>query len=55
VPTSDAGNCPGGPENRSSNGSSITTCPGIAEATLIEYSRTNASAPMKDAISVRSR
>ena len=33
VPTSDAGNCPGGPENRSSNGSLITTCPGIAEAT----------------------
>jgi hypothetical protein len=28
VPTMEAGNCPGGPEKRASNGSSIVTSPG---------------------------
>src|SRR5258708_6191742 len=31
VPTIDAGNWPGGPENRSSNGSSMTTWPGAGQ------------------------
>jgi hypothetical protein len=33
VPTIDAGNCPGGPENLSSYGSSIVTWPGTTDTT----------------------
>src|SRR5207253_8371674 len=47
------GNCPGGPENRSSNGSSIATSPGATETISMAYSRTNASAARKDFSSVR--
>ena len=54
TPTIDAGNCPGGPENRSSNGNSIVTAPGEAATTLMAYSRINPSAARKDSISVRS-
>src|SRR5215475_8657854 len=42
VPTIDAGKRFGGPENLSSNGSSIVTEPGLSETTLMENSRTNA-------------
>src|SRR3954454_12933373 len=55
APTIDAGNCPGGPEKRSSNGSSITTSPGAAEETRMGYSRTKGNVEMKDWISLASR
>jgi hypothetical protein len=42
VPTIDAGNNVGGPENLSAKGSSMVTKPGVTETTVIEYSRTNA-------------
>src|SRR5215469_4540649 len=35
TPTMDAGNWPGGPENLSSNGSSIVTCPGTTDVMVI--------------------
>src|SRR5215472_3914176 len=38
TPTMDAGNWPGGPENLSSNGSSIVTCPGTTDVMVIENS-----------------
>src|SRR5271154_114016 len=34
TPTIEAGNCPGGPENLSSNGNSTTTWPGASEDDL---------------------
>jgi hypothetical protein len=54
VPTIDAGNRVGGPENRSSNGSSTVTKPGLTETRRIENSRTNARADMKDLTSLSS-
>src|SRR6516225_7968832 len=51
APTIDAGNCPGGPENRSSNGKSIVTSPGMTETMLMAYCRTNGRADKRDTTS----